>query len=66
MIEQFDRLSYNILNYDVIDKKACGGDIVGEWIKDILGYCVRYALRVIIGLVVLTAFLFGLNHFGLL
>jgi len=37
---------------------------MGEWIKGIFGYILGYALRFVIGLVVLAAFLYGLNYFG--
>lgn len=39
---------------------------MGGWIKSIFGYIFRYALRVVITLVVFAAFLFVLSRLGLL
>ena len=37
-----------------------------DWFKSILGYCLAYALRVVVGFVVICIILFALNHFGML
>jgi len=37
-----------------------------DWVKAILGYGVRYVIRFVLGLIVLTVFLFIMSRLGML